>query len=220
MVLLAECSAKGFILFSGSGIKTIVADHFELLFRDMPDQPFDEIKCRDGFFHVFIIFMTVVVKSDIFAIVTVDAGSGNYRASKIAADIFHNLLWIAFLGLCINVETIFVVPVNGGFHFFERRPKMFLEFVQKGCLEGIPQEFVVEMLDISPMTIVRESAFRDKTVDMRIPFKIPSEGMKDTDKTRDEISAFVHFEKHARENTVYRGEQTIEQASVCEEKLA
>lgn len=168
-----------------------------MLFGDMAYQPFDEFKYGDGFFHVFIIFMTIVVKSDMFAIVTVDAGSGDHGAPKIAADVFHDLLWIAFFGFCINVEAIFVISVNGRLYFFERRTKMFLQLVQKGCLEGIAQESVVEMVDIFPMTIIRESAFRDKTVDMRIPFKISPEGMKDTDKTGDKISAFVHLEEHA-----------------------
>ena len=74
---------------------------------------------------------------------------------------------------------------------------MFLQLVQKGCLEGIAQESVAEMVDLFQMTVIRESAFRDKTVEMKIPFKISPEGMKDTDKTGDKISGFVHLEKHA-----------------------
>ena len=45
------------------GIKPAIADHFKVLFRDMPDQTFDEIHCGNGFLDVFIIFMTVVTGS-------------------------------------------------------------------------------------------------------------------------------------------------------------
>ena len=125
-----------------------------MLLRDMPDQPFDEFESRYGFFHIFIIFMTVVVESDVLAVISVDAGGGDHGAAKVASDVFHDLFWIAFPGFGIYIEAVFVIPVDGSLHFFEGRAKMFLQLIEESCLEGIPQESVVEMFYISPTAII------------------------------------------------------------------
>ena len=56
--------AEGCINFAVACIEPTIADHFKVFFRDMADQSFDEINSGNGFFYVFIIFMTVVMKSD------------------------------------------------------------------------------------------------------------------------------------------------------------
>jgi len=43
------------------------------------------------------------------------------------------------------------------------------------------------MRDITPESIITVTAFRDETMDMRIPFKIPAESMQDHDKTRGKV---------------------------------
>lgn len=80
-----------------SGIETIIADLFEMLFRDMLYQPVDEVHGRQGSFHIFVILMTVVMKGNcvIFGIVFINTGSGNNRSSEIAANVFDNLSGIA-----------------------------------------------------------------------------------------------------------------------------
>ena len=59
--------------------------------------------------------------------------------------------------------------------------------------ESIAKESIVEMRDITPESIITVTAFRDETMDMRIPFKIPAESMQDHDKTRGKVFVFVHF---------------------------
>lgn len=64
--------AEGCINFAVVCIEPTIADHFKVFFRDMADQSFDEINSGNGFFYVFIIFMTVVMKSDRLSIIAVN----------------------------------------------------------------------------------------------------------------------------------------------------
>ena len=100
-------------------IQAIVADLLEMFFRDMPDQTGNEFHYRDGFHNKLVVLMPVVMKSNIFAIVFINAGSGNDRSAKISADVFGNNLRIAFVGFGINMEAIFVIVIAFGFDFFE-----------------------------------------------------------------------------------------------------
>lgn len=98
-----------FVCFAVPGIKTAIADHFKVFFRDMTDQSFYEVYCRDGFFYAFVIFMTIVMKSNHFSVIAVDPGGSDDRTTEISADIFSNCLWITFVWLCVNIETIFMI---------------------------------------------------------------------------------------------------------------
>lgn len=97
--------------FPVSGIKPIVSGHFEIFLRDMLYQEFSEIDGRKSPFHKRIIFVSVVVESDIFTIIGINPGKGDDRTTEIAADIFDNGIWIAKIGLGINVKTVFVFAV-------------------------------------------------------------------------------------------------------------
>lgn len=111
-----------------SGIDAIIADLFEMFFRDVLDQPVDEVHDRQGLFHVFIIFMTVVMKGNriIFGIILINTGSGNDWPSEIAANVFDNLPGVAAVRLCMDVESVFMVMVNGGNDFLKRSREFFL----------------------------------------------------------------------------------------------
>lgn len=64
---------KLFIYFPVSRIKTTVAYHLVMLFRDMLDEALNEFHNGNGFFYVFVIFMTIVVKRDKIPIVFINA---------------------------------------------------------------------------------------------------------------------------------------------------
>ena len=89
-------TAELFICFTVTGIQAIVADHFEILFRDMLHEELDEIYGGDGLFDIDVILMAVVVKSDSVSrcIISVDSFCGDDRAAKIPADILRNSFWI------------------------------------------------------------------------------------------------------------------------------
>ena len=63
--------------------------------------------------------MTVVVEGDKVAIILVNSGSGNDGTTKITANILCNDFRITFIRFGINIESMFVLFVTGGFDFFE-----------------------------------------------------------------------------------------------------
>ena len=64
---------KFFIYFAVSGIETVITtDHLEMFFRDMLNKKPDEIYCRESTSDISIVFMTVIVKSNIFTIVRIN----------------------------------------------------------------------------------------------------------------------------------------------------
>ena len=64
------------IYFSVCCIETAISNHFKVFFRDVSDETFDETYGRDSFFHIFFVFMPIVMKSNEFTIVLIDSGSG------------------------------------------------------------------------------------------------------------------------------------------------
>ena len=89
----------------------------------MTDQACYEIHGRNSLNDIFVIFMPVVVESDIFSIIFVDPGSGNDRTAKVAADVFDDGIGISFVRFGINIETMFMIRIAFGFNFLKRRTK-------------------------------------------------------------------------------------------------
>ena len=122
--------AESAVSLSMACVDAAITDHFEMFFRDVPDEAADEFHGRDGFLHVPAVLVAIVMEGNKVPIVAVDAGSGDDRASKIAADIFDHCLWVAFVRLGIDIKTIFVLLVAAGFYFFERWADQRFHFVQ------------------------------------------------------------------------------------------
>ena len=111
---------KFFINVTMTCIKTAIAYHFEVLFRYVLNKTLNKIHDSQGFFDIFIIFMAVVVKSNVFTVIFVNTGGCNYRSAKITANIFDNGTWIAPVGLGINIEAFPVFTITQRFDFFKR----------------------------------------------------------------------------------------------------
>ena len=176
-----------------ASIDATISNHFEMFFRDVPDKAFDKIHDRNGFLNVLIIFVTIVMERDKITGIRIDPGSGNDRATKIPANIFGNSLRVTTVGFGINIEAVFMFQITTGRNFFKRRTDAEQHFLEESSTESIAKESIVEMRDITPESIITVTAFRDETMDMRIPFKIPAESMQDHDKTRGKVFVFVHF---------------------------
>lgn len=54
-----------------------------------------------------------VIKSNEFTIVLINSGSGNNRTTEITTGILDNVLRIASVRFCIDIETVIVVPTFG-----------------------------------------------------------------------------------------------------------
>ena len=64
-----------------------------------------------------------------------------------------------FVGLCIDIETVFMFPVAAGLDFFERGTDSVFHFIKEGGAEGITKESKVKVIDITPEAIITVTAF-------------------------------------------------------------
>lgn len=116
------------IRFTMSGIESVITNHFKMFFRDMLSEHRDKAKYRNSFGNQLFIFMTVVMKSNKVAIVRINTRSCDDRAAKIATDIFNDFGWFTFIRKCTDIETIFMIGVDRGFHFFKGVSKSGVKF--------------------------------------------------------------------------------------------
>lgn len=180
---------------------------------------FYEFQDRDGIFHIFVIFVTVVMEGNKVTVITVDPGRCNDRAAKVAADVFYDVFRITFVWSGIHIEAFFVFPVGLGFYLFKGGVDSGFHFIKQGGAEGIAEKSIVEMVDIAPEAVVAVATFGNEAMDVGIPFQIPAKGMENHNKTGSEVHGFVLLEKYARDNTVYGIEETIKQGSVFQKEM-
>ena len=207
-----------FINFPVPCINAAVADHFEMFFRDMPDETSYELHNRKRFFGIGIIFVAVVMEGDKVAIIFVNPGGGNNRTSQIAPNVFYGGSGAAFSWLGIDIETVFVSPVTTGLYLFERGSDFGFQFTQQCGAESIAEVGIVEVIDIAPETIIAVTAFRNKAVYVRIPFQISAKGVEYHDETGSKVHGLILFKKHTGDNAVYGMEETAKEGTVIEEK--
>ena len=84
----------------------IVAEHFEMLFRDMDDQLSNKVRSRNGLGDGFVVFVSGVMKGYIFAIISINAGSRNNRSAEIAGDVVDGDIRSAKIWFCPDIKTI------------------------------------------------------------------------------------------------------------------
>ena len=104
-----------------SGINPIVADHFEMLFRDVLNEELNKRENRHCFYHEFFIFMAVVMEGNIGSVVGVDAFRCNNGTAEIATDVFGNDSRVTFGWHGTDIEAISAVPIYSTLYSFERR---------------------------------------------------------------------------------------------------
>lgn len=170
-----------------TGIKSVVAGHFKVLFRYVLDKQLYKVKNGDGFLHVDIIFVAVVMEGYIFTIVGVDAVQGDDRATKISAYIFNYDIGVTEVWLCIDVKSVFIFAVNKGFCPFERRTDTLFKLIQQSSLKRFTQQRIVKVFYPAPDGIVRETAFSNEAVDMRVPFKRSAKSVENTNETGNKV---------------------------------
>lgn len=180
-----------------------------MFFGDMPYQSSNEIYYRNGFGNKSIVLMTVIMESHRIAIIRINAGGSNNGSAKITAYILCDNFWITEIGFGIDVKTILLITVNRSFDYFERIPDKGMQFIQKSSLERKPKKFIVEMIFGTPTSGVADTAFRNEAMYVRIPFKIPSESMKDTDEPGSKAFGFIILIKTVKDNATDSREKTV-----------
>ena len=167
-------------------IKPVIAYHLEMLFGDMLDNTTNEIKCRDSLFNIYVVFMAVVVEGDILPIVFINTRGSNDRPSKISADVLDDFTGVTLLRFGIDIETVLMISVGSSLVLSEGIAYVLMHQGKESCLPCITKIFKVEMRLAFPSAGIAEAAFRDKAVNVRIPFEIPAESVQDTDETGSE----------------------------------
>ena len=150
-------------------INAAIADHFVMLFRDMPDKALYELHNRKGLFHIGVIFVAVVMESDGVAIIAVNPGCGNNGTPQIAPNVFYGGFGVTFIRLSIDIETVFVFPVTAGLFLFERRADFGFHFIEQGSAERIAEVGIVEVAGIAPESIIAVTALGNQTMYVRVP---------------------------------------------------
>ena len=115
---------------------------------------------------------------------------------------------------------MFMFRVTEGFVFFKGGTDLKFHFIKKCGTERVAQVIVVEMVNVAPKAIIAVAAFRNKTMNMGIPFEISSKGMQNHDKTRSEVSGLIEIKKHPGNNTGNSMKQAMKKRTVIEKKVA
>ena len=145
MLVPWDSPVKISVRFTMSGINPIITDHFEMFFRDMLGEACHEIKNGDGFRDQLPVFMAVVMKRNKFAVIGVNTWSSDNWSAKVTANVFDHLGRITFIGHGSDIKPIFVVGIDRSLKLFKGIADFGMQFVQKGGLKGVTQEFVVEV---------------------------------------------------------------------------
>ena len=123
-------------VFAVACIQAAIADHFKMFLRDMPDQTFDEVHNRDRFLYIFIIFVSIVMKSDHRTIIFVDSWKWRSQDAQIASDIFDGSLRITRGRLGINVKSLLMRRITEGFDLFERIAQPLVHLIKESGTES------------------------------------------------------------------------------------
>lgn len=129
------------------------------------------------------------------AVVRINSGSGDDGSAQITSNVFNDSGRVAFVWHSSDIEAIFMIRINGGFDFFKGVPNAQMEFIEKISLKGITKELIIEMFYMLPQERIANPTLRNKTVDMRVPFKIPTKGMQYANETGSEKFRFAKFMK-------------------------
>ena len=192
-------------------INPIVAYHFKVSVRDMYNQAFDKVNGGDAFGYSFMVFMALIVEGHRSPIIGINPGSGNDGPAQISADIFNSDIRGVWIGFGPDIKPIGMVFVNLVFKFLKRRSKFKGELLQKDFTESQAQEAIIKMSMRAPGSEVTSPALGNQGMDVRIPFQIPPEGMRDADKARIKVFGLVKLEEHTQDDIPDRMEQAVKE---------
>ena len=186
-----------------------------MLFGYVNDEPFHKIENRNMFSDGFIVFVARVMKGNGIAVIAVNPRGGDNRSAEISADIFDGNVGSAEIRFCTDIETINMIPVNVIFDLAERRPDSLGHLFEKDFPESVPKESIIEVLNCPPGREISGAAFRDKAMDMRVPFENPAERVKDTNEPGDKVFGLIDVLKHTENHIPDGMKETVEERAVA-----
>lgn len=136
----------------------------------MNNQSLDEVKSRHTFFDGLIHFMACVMERNVFPIVFINAESGNNGMPKVSVDIFDSDVRCAEIGFSIVTEFFRMIIVDIILDLMERRTDSRNHFFKKNFSKSITEKRKVKVFYRSLGGNVAGTTFRDKSMDVRVPF--------------------------------------------------
>ena len=176
----------------------------------MDNESFNEVEDRNCFNDEAIVAMPVVVKSNFRTIVRINTRRGNHRTPQISGDVLRDDRGIAVSGFSINIETFSVLIIHFGAGCFERGSEFGTEKFEQSGAESVTKEFKIKILNTPPEKRFANSSFGNQHMNMGIPLKRTSEGVKDTNKTGDEVFRVIEFIKHTKDNRLDSMKKTVQ----------
>ena len=108
-----------------------------------------------------------------------------------------------------NIESFGMFAIHFVFNFTKRFTNLISYLVEKNFSEGIAKETEIKVCARTPNSMITSTTFRDKSMNVRIPFQVTPESMKNQNKSRGEKFSFVLFVKHTKNNISDRMKETI-----------
>jgi len=111
--LFSGNSHKKFIgIFVTFGVNTIITNHFKVRFGDVNNELFDELHSGYGFSNKLVVLMPFVVESNVFAVVIINARSGDNGATEVSANVFDNVFCTQERRFSVNIKAVGTMVVN------------------------------------------------------------------------------------------------------------
>ena len=112
-----------------------------------------------------------------------------------------------------------VFGITASFDLFERGADSGIHLVKESSPECIAKIGVIKVSDMSPDTIVTETTFGEKTVDMRIPLEVTTKSVQDHDIAGSKVFGFIEFAEHTGDDTADGMKKTVQQRSILQEEI-
>ena len=97
---------------------------------------------------------------------------------------------------------------------------MFSHKIKQCSAEGVTQKSEVKVSNASPQRGISDTAFRDKSMNMRIPLQTAPKGMENADKTGTKVLRFINFIEHTKDNIANCSKETVQKSTVFSEENA
>lgn len=110
--------------------------------------------------------------------------------------------------------------INVRFNRFEGRTNVPFKFIKECSTEGVSQISVIKMCNPAPDDVSATAAFRNETVNMRIPFEVTPKSMENTNKPGSKVFGFIDFEKYTKDNASDGRKETIQKVPVLEKEMS
>lgn len=114
--------------------------------------------------------MSCAMESNRLTIIVINARSYYDRSSEISAYIFNCNIRSAEIRFGSDIKAIGMVFINFIFNRNERLTNGISKVFKKNFAECVSQEGIIEMLHRAPNDRVSSATFRNKSMNVRIPF--------------------------------------------------